>query len=135
MDFARPSELQHRGDGQQAGAVGQPRRRGGPSIRGTAPGQGSADAAEHQQKQRHRNFCPHAAGFYDEVYHGQGTDGIGNIIGANRHGHAQAYDDSSYPNNAVESARATSKGGQLPADRSFQFRAVDPPPLTVFSTR
>ncbi len=44
------------------------------------------------------------------------------------------FDAASYPDHAIESAVATSRGGQLPADFAYGFIALDPPPLYVIGT-
>ncbi|MFH1808669.1 MAG: Ig-like domain-containing protein [Pseudomonadota bacterium] len=45
-----------------------------------------------------------------------------------------AFVASSYPGDAIESARATSQGGQLADDVVMRFWALDPPALSVLST-
>ncbi|HUU01522.1 MAG TPA: Ig-like domain-containing protein [Myxococcota bacterium] len=44
------------------------------------------------------------------------------------------FDAAAYPNHAIESAVATTRGGQLPADFGYDFIAQDPPPLYVTGT-
>ncbi len=44
------------------------------------------------------------------------------------------FDAATYPQHALESAVATSRGGQLPADFAFGFISLDPPPLYVIGT-
>jgi len=44
------------------------------------------------------------------------------------------FDAATYPEHAIESAIATTRSGQLPADLGYHFTASDPPPLYVIGT-
>ena len=89
---------------------------------------GNPDTAKEKDKNRHRYFGTHTAGFNQKINHRQRTDGIGHVIGALGQGHIAGCADLDPPEDLLRACvvLSVSEETRKAAHRTHDIRVIVP---------